>query len=119
MAGKVRVASNPQPKELTIDTVTDNSVVARCISQCQSAIADALVAFSRIDILLICRSEALVGTIEELNQSTRTQSMARDQFETNFFAPVNVIRALLPNMREKRNGHIIALTGISTYDQIL
>ncbi|KIV99035.1 uncharacterized protein PV09_09262 [Verruconis gallopava] len=87
----------------------------RNVGQCQSAIADALAAFQRIDILLICRSEALIGTIEELDQSYRAQCLVRDQFETNFFAPVNIIRALLPSMREKRNGHIVVLTGISAH----
>lgn len=87
----------------------------RSIGQCQSAIADALAAFNRIDILLICKSFALVGSIEELAQSPRTHSLVRDQFETNFFTPVNIIRVLLPSMREKRNGHIIALTGISSW----
>ena len=82
------------------------------MGQCQSAIADALVAFERIDILLICRSEALIGTIEELDQSPRTQALVTDQFETNFFGPVNIMKALLPSMREKRNGHIVVLTGI-------
>ena len=86
----------------------------RNIGQCQSAIADALAAFDRIDILLVCRSEALIGTIEELHQSSRTEALVKDQFETNFFAPVNIIRALLPSMREKRNGHIVVLTGICT-----
>jgi NAD(P)-dependent dehydrogenase (short-subunit alcohol dehydrogenase family) len=82
------------------------------MGQCQSAIADALAAFDRIDILLICRSEALIGTIEELHQSARTETLLKEQFETNFFSPVNIIRALLPSMREKRNGHIVVLTGI-------
>jgi NAD(P)-dependent dehydrogenase (short-subunit alcohol dehydrogenase family) len=86
------------------------------MGQCQSAIADALDAFDRIDILLICRSEALIGTIEELHQSARTETLVKDQFETNFFAPVNIIRALLPSMREKRNGHIVVLTGICMFN---
>ncbi|GAM90832.1 hypothetical protein ANO11243_088770 [Dothideomycetidae sp. 11243] len=34
-------------------------------------------------------------------------------FEVNFFGAVNAIKAVLPNFRAKRNGHIIVLTGIS------
>lgn len=85
----------------------------RNIAETQSAVAEALAAFGRIDILLICKSEALVGSVEELSQTERTQTLVRDQFETNFFGPVNVIKAVLPSMREKRNGHIVAVTGIS------
>lgn len=85
----------------------------RVIGQCQSAIAEALNAFEKIDVLVLCQSEALVGSIEELSQSYRAQSLVRDQFETNFFAPVNLIKSVLPSMRANRDGHLIAVTGIS------
>lgn len=55
--------------------------------------------------------EALIGTVEELGISTRTQTLVREQFETNFFGPVNVIKAALPAMRKKNAGHIMILTG--------
>lgn len=87
----------------------------RIIAETQSAVAEALGAFGRIDILFICKSEALVGSIEELSQTGRTQTLVRDQFETNFFGPVNVVKAVLPSMREKRNGHIVAMTGITAH----
>lgn len=34
-------------------------------------------------------------------------------FEINFFANVNIIKAILPAMRERKNGHMIVITGIS------
>lgn len=34
-------------------------------------------------------------------------------FEINFFANVNTIKAILPVMRERKNGHIIVITGIT------
>jgi len=39
--------------------------------------------------------------------------LVQDTFETNFFANVNIIKAVLPIMRERKNGHIIMSTGIS------
>jgi len=62
---------------------------------------------------LLMKIIALVGTVEELAQSSRTQSLTRDQFEINFFSNVNIIKAILPTMRSQKNGHIIMLTGIS------
>lgn len=56
---------------------------------------------------------AVIGAVEELAQSTRTITLVEDTFETNFFANVNIIKAVLPIMRERKNGHIIMLTGIS------
>ena len=57
---------------------------------------------------------AVIGTIEELAASPQTLTLVRSQFETNFFGPVNIIKATLPTMRQKRSGHIIVLTGISS-----
>lgn len=85
----------------------------RLMGQCQSAIADAVQTFGRIDILFCCTSETVVGTVEELAQSQRSLTLVRDQFETNFFGPVNIIKAILPSFRAKRNGHIIMLSALS------
>ncbi|KAL8687270.1 MAG: hypothetical protein Q9218_006509 [Villophora microphyllina] len=52
------------------------------------------------------RSTAIVGTVEELGASSRTSALIRDQFETNYFGQVNMIKAALPTMREKRTGHV-------------
>ena len=56
---------------------------------------------------------ALIGTVEELAASPRTQTLVREQFETNFFGPVNVLKAAIPAMRKRNSGHIMILTGIS------
>ena len=83
------------------------------IGQCQAAIAEAVSAFEKIDILFCCTSQAVIGTVEELAASERTRTLVRDQFETNFFGPLNIIRAVIPEMRRKTNGHIIVLSGIT------
>jgi NAD(P)-dependent dehydrogenase (short-subunit alcohol dehydrogenase family) len=56
---------------------------------------------------------AVIGTVEELAQSSRTISLVDEIFEINFFANVNIIKAILPAMRERKNGHMIVITGIS------
>ncbi|KAF5847804.1 hypothetical protein GGP41_009032 [Bipolaris sorokiniana] len=83
---------------------------SRVVGQCQAAVAEAVEAFGRIDVLLCAASE---GTVEELAQSTRTISLVDEIFEINFFANVNIIKAVLPIMRERKNGHIIVITGIT------
>ena len=85
------------------------------MGQCQSAIAIALSSFptARIDILFVNTSQAVIGTVEELSPTHRTRSLIRDQFETNFFGPMNIIKAVLPPMRSAANGHIIVLGGIT------
>ena len=83
----------------------------RVVGQCQAAIAEAVEAFGRIDVLLGSTSEAVIGAVEELAQSNRTISLIQDTFETNFFANVNIIKSVLRSMRQRNNGHIIMLTG--------
>ncbi|KAF2156230.1 short chain dehydrogenase/reductase family protein-like protein [Myriangium duriaei CBS 260.36] len=85
----------------------------RSMAQCQSAMAEALVAFERVDILVCCSSFCAVGSVEELAATEASRMAVRDLFEVNFFSAVNIIKAALPSFRAARNGHIIVLTGIS------
>lgn len=48
--------------------------------------------------------------MEELSTNPHTQSLTRQQFESNFFSQVNFIKAALPQLRKQHTGHIIALT---------
>lgn len=56
---------------------------------------------------------ALIGTVEELSASPQTLNLVRDQFEVNYFGPLNIIKAALPHMRRENSGHIMILSGIS------
>ncbi|PGH17260.1 hypothetical protein AJ80_04902 [Polytolypa hystricis UAMH7299] len=85
----------------------------RMMSNCQSIVADAINYFGRVDILVCCSSQAIVGAVEELAASERTLMLIRDQFETNFFGPVNIMKACLPQMRKQKSGHIMVLSAIT------
>jgi len=102
-----------QDKEIWRARLRIVALDVRIMGQCQSAVAEAVQTFGRVDILFCCHSEAVVGTVEELSQSARTLTLVQDQFETNFFGPVNIIKATLPVFRSKKNGHIVLLTAIT------
>ncbi|KAH8695103.1 short chain dehydrogenase/reductase family protein [Talaromyces proteolyticus] len=87
----------------------------RKMGECQAAVAEAVETFGKLDILLCCTSQAVVGTVEELAASERTIGLVRNQFETNYFGPVNVIKSALPRMRKQRAGHILVLSGITAH----
>ena len=55
---------------------------------------------------------AVVGTVEELGASQQSMSLVRDQFETNYFGPVNITKAVLPQMRRQKCGHILNLSAV-------
>lgn len=63
---------------------------------------------------LTCFS-ALIGTVEELAASPQTLNLVRDQFEVNYFGPLNIIQAALPRLRSQKSGHIMILSGISEF----
>ena len=58
---------------------------------------------------------AVIGTVEEVGASHRAQMLVRDQFETNYFGPVNIIKATLPQMRSQKIGHMMILRDISEH----
>ncbi|KAL1960029.1 hypothetical protein VTO42DRAFT_201 [Malbranchea cinnamomea] len=85
----------------------------RSVSECQAAVAAAIHTFGRVDVLLCCTSQATIGSVEELAASEQTRTIVKDQFETNYFGPVNLIKAVLRHMRRQRFGHILSLGGIT------
>ncbi len=64
--------------------------------------------FGSVDVLVNNAGYALIGAIE-----TCSDKQIREQFETNFFGAVNVIKEFLPGMRERNSGVIINLSSIA------
>ncbi|KAL4939565.1 hypothetical protein BDV06DRAFT_214176 [Aspergillus oleicola] len=87
----------------------------RIVGECQAVVAEAVATFGRVDILLCCTSQALVGTVEELSASQQTLNLVRDQFEINYFGPLNIIKASLPHMRRQKAGHVMIISGITAH----
>ncbi|CAL5868593.1 uncharacterized protein PFLUO_LOCUS2820 [Penicillium psychrofluorescens] len=87
----------------------------RMMGECQAVFAQAVATFGRVDILLCCTSQALIGTVEELAASQQTLNLVRDQFEINYFGPLNIIKAALPHMRREQSGHIMIISGITAH----
>ncbi|KAK9480452.1 hypothetical protein V1514DRAFT_350321 [Lipomyces japonicus] len=75
---------------------------------CQSFVAGVIAEWGRIDVLVCCSALSIVGAIEEASEWH-----IREQFETSFYGPVNMITTILPIMRKQRSGHIITVTGIT------
>ncbi|KAH7033012.1 uncharacterized protein B0I36DRAFT_348138 [Microdochium trichocladiopsis] len=94
------------------DRIRSIQADGRSMGQCGAAVAEAIDMFGRIDILLCCNSEAIIGTVEELAASPAARNLVQDQFETIFFSQVNLIKACLPTLRAQHNGHVILLTSI-------
>lgn len=61
-----------------------------------------------IDILVNNAGYCLRGVVEQVNETERLK-----QIDTNFRAPMALVRGVLPHMRKKRSGHIINISSVS------
>lgn len=73
----------------------------------RAAVAAAVAAFGRLDVVVNNAGYANVGSVEDVAEAD-----FRAQVETNFFGVVNVTRAALPVLRAQRSGHIIQISSI-------
>jgi short-subunit dehydrogenase len=90
----------PNVEMLALDVRSDASV-----SSCVTAVVDQV---GRIDVLVNNAGYELAGALEETSLEE-----TKDQFETNFFGVVRMVRAVLPPMRQQRQGHIINVGSLS------
>ena len=74
----------------------------------QKAVQTVLKQDKRIDILINNAGFGILGPDEAVSLE-----QAREEFEVNFFGPLNLIQEILPSMREKKSGHIINISSTS------
>lgn len=74
----------------------------------EQALKQATEAFGRIDVLANIAGKGAHGPLESF-----TSEQIRDLFELDFFAPAELSREVLPQLREQGSGHILNLTSIA------
>lgn len=83
--------------------VTDEKSVSK-------AIAKTLETFGTIDVVVNNAGYGQLGTLEELSDRE-----ARQNFDTNVFGLLNVMRNIMPHLRSKKSGHIINISSIAGF----
>ncbi|SEQ98892.1 Short-chain dehydrogenase [Hyunsoonleella jejuensis] len=76
----------------------------------KNAIAAVIKNENRLDVLINNAGAGITGPIEEIPEAE-----IKANFDTNFFGPINVIKAVLPQMRMQNSGLIINITSIAGY----
>jgi NAD(P)-dependent dehydrogenase (short-subunit alcohol dehydrogenase family) len=112
-AGDRLVATARNPRDVD-DLVAPARERARAVAldvtdaaAARAAIAAAVAAFGRLDVVVNNAGYANVNAIEDFSDDD-----FRAQFDTNFFGVVHVSRAALPVMRAQKSGHIIQVSSI-------
>ena len=75
-----------------------------------SAVAKVIATSGRLDIVINNAGVGITGPLEEIPMAE-----IKNNFETNFFGPIEVMKAVLPQMREQKSGLIINITSIAGY----
>lgn len=83
--------------------VRDKQSIVNCISE-------VIQKSGRLDIVINNAGVGITGPIEEIP----TEEI-RNNFETNLFGPIEVMKVVLPQMREQKSGLIINITSIAGY----
>ncbi|UHG94057.1 SDR family NAD(P)-dependent oxidoreductase [Spirosoma oryzicola] len=76
----------------------------------KSAVQQAIDRFGRLDIVINNAGYALLGSLEEVTDEEFRQSM-----DINLFGAINVIRAVIPPMRNQNSGHVINISSNAGY----
>ncbi|XP_004442668.1 PREDICTED: retinol dehydrogenase 8 [Ceratotherium simum simum] len=78
--------------------VCSNKSVAQCLSCIQGG---------EVDVLVSNAGVGLVGPIEGLSLAAM-----QNVFDTNFFGAVRLVKAVLPGMKRRRQGHIVVVSSV-------
>lgn len=76
----------------------------------QAAVAKIITTSGRLDIVINNAGVGITGPLEEIPMVEM-----KNHFDTNFFGPIAVMQAALPQMREQKSGLIINITSIAGY----
>lgn len=112
-----RVVATARDPEQVRDLEQDYPERARAVrldvtdlDEVRDSVEAAIEAFGQIDVVVNNAGYGYLGGVEEVEEEEM-----RRQVEINLFGVLNVIRAALPHMRERRSGHFINISSVGGF----
>lgn len=87
---------------LQVDLVNEQSVAG--------AVSETIKTFGKVDVVVNNAGYGQIGTLEELSDAE-----ARQNFDINVFGSLNVIRAVMPHLREQKSGVIFNISSVGGF----
>jgi NAD(P)-dependent dehydrogenase (short-subunit alcohol dehydrogenase family) len=114
-AGDAVVATARDPRSLTAKFGEHPRLLAAALdvtqeAQARAAVEAAVARFGRIDVLVNNAGFGLLSAVEEASALD-----VERVFSTNVFGLLAVTRAVLPQMRRQRSGHVINMSSVGGY----
>ncbi len=107
----VATARKPEQLQALIDQYPQQAIALPLDvtqpDQVREAVNRAIATYERIDVLVNNAGYGAMGAFEEV-----TDAEVRQQYETNVFGALDVMRAVLPHMRQQRSGRILNLSSV-------
>ncbi|KAH8823208.1 short-chain alcohol dehydrogenase [Flagelloscypha sp. PMI_526] len=104
------IATTRNPGASGLKATTNKMIIlqldVRSMDSIASALTKAINVYTKIDLLVNCVGEMQLGLFESI-----TMLQIQEQFDTNVFGAMNVVRGILPHFRAKKSGIIINLSG--------
>ena len=108
--GFVVYGTSRNPEQLKKSIFPMLTLDVRNVESIQAAVSKIITTSGRLDIVINNAGVGITGPLEEIPTKE-----IKNNFETNFFGPIEVMKAVLPQMRLQKSGLIINITSIAGY----
>lgn len=108
--GFIVYGTSRNPEKITNSVFPLLALDVRNVTSIKNAIAEVISKSGRLDVVINNAGVGITGPIEEIP----TEEI-KNNFETNLFGPIEVMKAVLPQMRSQKSGLIINITSIAGY----
>ncbi len=108
--GFVVYGTSRNPDQITHSVFPLVALDVRNPESIATAVAKIISISGRLDVVINNAGIGITGPLEEIP----TQEI-KNNFETNFFGPIEVMKVVLPQMRQQKSGLIINITSIAGY----